>query len=119
MQEAVPEQRDGVHDERDDRRERQRLVEVAQVGPALDELSAEEQADADGEAREQQRGGAAARLVIQKRCSVTAAASMGGPQDWLVVTVDGLLLLDEPEFELDVLPELLPEELESSSDDVV
>ena len=42
-----------------------------------------------------------------------------GRQDWLVVTVDGLLLLDEPEFELDVLPELLPEELESSSDDVV
>ena len=30
-----------------------------------------------------------------------------------------LELLDEPEFELDVLPELLPEELESSSDDVV
>jgi hypothetical protein len=57
---------------------------------------------------------------------VTAAETMGGPQDWLVVTVDGLLL-DEPEFELDVLPELLPElllellpeELESSSDDVV
>ena len=44
-----------------------------------------------------------------------------------MVTVDGLLLLllllDEPEFELDVLPELplelLPEELESSPDDVV
>ena len=42
-----------------------------------------------------------------------------------MVTVDGLLLLllDEPELELDVLPELppelLPEELESSSDDVV
>ena len=45
-----------------------------------------------------------------------------------MVTVEGLLLLlllllDEPEFELDVLPELpldvLPEELESSSDDVV
>jgi len=52
----------------------------------------------------------AARLVIQKRCSVTAAASMGGPQDWLVVTVDGLLLLDDPELE--VL-------LELSSDDVV
>jgi hypothetical protein len=34
----------------------------------------------------------------------------GGPQDWLVVTVDGLLLLDDPE--LDVL-------LELSSDDVV
>ena len=31
LQEAVAEQRDGVHDERDDRRERQRLVEVAQV----------------------------------------------------------------------------------------
>jgi len=49
---------------------------------------------------------------------------MLGPQDWLVVTVDGLLLLlDEPEFELDALPELplelLPEELESSPDDVV
>jgi hypothetical protein len=48
---------------------------------------------------------------------------MRGPQDWLVVTVDGLLLLDEPEFELDVLPELplelLADELESSSDDVV
>jgi hypothetical protein len=49
---------------------------------------------------------------------------MRGPQDWLVVTVEGLLLLlDEPEFELDVLPELplelLPEELESSPDDVV
>jgi hypothetical protein len=50
---------------------------------------------------------------------------MGGPQDWLVVTVEGLLLLllDEPGFELDVLPELplelLAEELESSPDDVV
>jgi hypothetical protein len=66
-----------------------------------------------------------------------------GPQDWLVVTVDGLLLLlpllelplldalpllvlpllDEPEFELEPVPELLlellPEELESSPDDVV
>ena len=42
-----------------------------------------------------------------------------------MVTVEGLLLLllDEPELELDVLPELLlvvlPEALESSSDDVV
>jgi len=35
------------------------------------------------------------------------------------VTVDGLLLLDEAELELDVLPEPLPEELEPSSDDVV
>ena len=46
-----------------------------------------------------------------------------GPQDWLVVTVDGLLwlLLDEPELELEpeLLLELLPEELEPSSDDVV
>src|SRR3954447_25288752 len=41
----------------------------------------------------------AARLVIQKRWSVTAAASMG-PQDWPVVTVEGLL-----------------EELESSEDE--
>ena len=43
-----------------------------------------------------------------------------------MVTVDGLLLLvllDEPEFELDALPEvpleLLAEELESSLDEVV
>ena len=39
------------------------------------------------------------------------------------MTVDGLLLLDEPELELEVLPGLLleplPEELEPSSDDVV
>jgi hypothetical protein len=48
---------------------------------------------------------------------------MRGPQDWLVVTVDGLLPLDELELELEPflesLLELLPEELESSSDDVV
>jgi hypothetical protein len=50
---------------------------------------------------------------------------MVGPQDWLVVTEDGLLLplLDEPELELEPVPELpvelLPEELEPSFDDVV
>jgi len=40
---------------------------------------------------------------------------MGGPQDWLVVTVDGLLLpllLDEPVLELELLPE-------PSADDMV
>jgi hypothetical protein len=44
MHEAVAQERHGVHDERDDRRERQRLVEVAQVGAALDELAPEERA---------------------------------------------------------------------------
>ena len=62
----------------------------------------------------------AARLVIQKRCSVTAAASMGVLYDWLVVTVDGLLCDELVESsELDELLELSDDELESSSDDVV
>ena len=59
----VAEQRDGVDHERDDGRHRERLVGGAQVGPApLDQLAAHAQADAHGDAREEQReraGGAA------------------------------------------------------------
>ena len=59
----------------------------------------------------------AARLVIQKRCSGTAAASMRVLYDWPVVTVEGLLeeLFESSE---DELLELSDDELESS-DDVV
>jgi anti-sigma-K factor RskA len=63
MQEAVAEERDRVHHERDDGRHRERLVERAQVRPApLDQLAAHAHADSHRDAREEQReraGGAA------------------------------------------------------------
>jgi hypothetical protein len=56
MQEAVAQERDRVHHERDDGRHRQRLVSGPQIGPAaLDQLAAHAHADAHGDAREEQR----------------------------------------------------------------
>ena len=58
-----PSSDDGVDHDGDDGRHRERLVGGAQVGPApLDQLAAHAQADAHGDAREEQReraGGAA------------------------------------------------------------
>ena len=59
VQVRVAEQRHGVHDDRDQRRQRQRLVGGAQVEPAaLDHAPAHREADADRRAREQERGDA-------------------------------------------------------------
>jgi hypothetical protein len=53
----VAEQRDRVHDERGDRRQRQRLVGSAQVeAPAAQQLGAHQQTQRDRERREDQRG---------------------------------------------------------------
>ena len=59
VQERVAEQRHSVHDDRDQGRERERLVGGAQVdAAALDEAPAHRQPDADRRAREQERGDA-------------------------------------------------------------
>src|SRR3954451_22179904 len=59
VQERIAEQRDRVHEDRDQRRERERLVGGAQVDPAaLDEAPAHRQTDADRRAREHESGGA-------------------------------------------------------------
>ena len=116
-QERVAEQRHRVHDQRHDRRERQRLVQLAEVGAPLDELAAEEQADAHGDAREQQRGGARRTAGDPEQVlSGGDGHGDGSCSDWLVVTADGLLEeLELSSEELEVL-ESSDEPVESSDD---
>jgi hypothetical protein len=63
MQVAVAEQREAVHEQRGDRRQRERLVEDAQVrASAAQQLRAHHESERDRQAREDQRretGGAA------------------------------------------------------------
>jgi phage repressor protein C with HTH and peptisase S24 domain len=93
-------------------RERQRLVEVAQVEAALDQLAADEQAGADGEAREQQRGGAGGAARDPETCSGSMRA-----QDWWVVTVEPALESSE-ELELESSVESVESWLEEEDEEL-
>jgi hypothetical protein len=103
VQEAVAEQGHRVDDERDDRRQRERLVRDAQVGPApLQQLAAHRQADRHGHAREQQRERA-------RRTAGDPEEVLADHQDWLVVTLEPELWVEDEPL---VLEPLEPLELE-------